>query len=259
MKNFARVIGGQVVDAVRFAGGIFLLLVQTVGAVPIPPWRPRRVLDQMMKVGVRSLPIATMTSFFLGIVLAFQSAYQMQKVGASMYIPSLVAISMCREIGPVLTALVVAGRVGASMAAEIGSMKVTEQLDALESLAAPPVNYLVVPRFLALLVMLPALVVWADAIGIFGGYLVGVHKLGLSHALYLRMTFSPLELKDIFTGLSKTVVFAGVICLSACYEGLRVEGGAEGVGAATTRAVVQSFIWIIAFDAFFTVLFYFMT
>lgn len=257
MKGAIESLGRNVVGGVRFAGGSFLLLLQTVVSLPLPPIRPRRTLEQMVKIGIHSMPIATMTSFFLGVVLAFQSAYQMQKVGASMYIPSLVSISMCREIGPVLTALVVAGRVGASIAAEIGSMKVTEQLDALETLAAPPVKYLVVPRFLALFFMLPALAIWSDAIGILGGYVVSVYKLGLPHALYLKMSFLPLEPSDIVTGILKTFVFATIICITSCYEGLRVEGGAEGVGSATTRAVVRSFILIIGFDALITILFYF--
>lgn len=258
MKTLIEGLGCNIVSGLRFAGGSFLLLLQTIAAIPMPPLRPRRTFEQMMKIGIHSMPIVTLTSFFLGIVLAFQSAYQMEKVGASMYIPTLVAISMCRELGPVLTGLVVAGRVGASIAAEIGSMKVTEQLDALETLAAPPVKYLVVPRFLALFTMLPLLTVWSDAVGIFGGYLVSVYKLGLSHALYLKMTFQPLEPGDIITGILKTFVFAVIICITSCYEGLRVEGGAEGVGASTTRAVVRSFILIIGFDALITVMFYFL-
>jgi phospholipid/cholesterol/gamma-HCH transport system permease protein len=182
----------------------------------------------------------------------------MQKVNAEMYIPSLVSISMTREIGPILTALVVAGRVGASIAAELGSMKVTEQIDALEALASNPVKYLVTPRFLALLFMLPILTVYADIVGIIGGYVVSVYKLGLSHELYIRMSFDPLVLKDIFTGLFKTLIFAAIISTISCYEGMRVEGGAEGVGAATTRAVVISFILIIISDALSTIIFYFI-
>ncbi len=259
MKALINAAGRAGVSVVEYAGGTFSLFTQTLFWIAAPPFRGRQIVDQMVKMGVNSLPIATLTSFFIGIVIAFQSAYQMQKVGASMYIPSLVSISMTREIGPILTALVVAGRVGASMAAELGSMKVTEQIDALESLAMNPIKYLVTPRFLALFTMLPLLVIYADVIGIFGGYLVGVYKLGLSHSLYIKMTFDPLVLKDIFTGLFKTLVFSSIISVISCYEGMRVEGGAEGVGAATTRAVVTSFILIIASDALFTVIFYFVT
>lgn len=259
MKQFFELLGGKAVGALRYAGGGFVLFVQTLFWIAVPPFRSKQIFEQMVRIGVDSLPISTLTSFFIGVVIAFQSAYQMNKVNAEMYIPSLVAISMTREIGPVLTALVVAGRVGASIAAELGSMKVTEQIDALETLAANPVKYLVTPRFLALFTMLPLLTVYADMVGILGGYVVGVYKLGLSHSLYWRMTFDPLVLKDIFTGLFKTLIFATIISTVACFEGMRVEGGAEGVGAATTRAVVTSFILIIISDAVFTIMFYFIT
>ena len=259
MKESIERMGRGAVDAIEYAGGTFTLLLQTLAAVVIPPFRAKQAFEQMMKIGVDSLLIATLTSFFTGVVLAFQSAYQMQRVNAEMYIPSLVAISICRELGPVLTALVVAGRVGASIAAELGSMKVTEQIEALETLAVRPVKYLVAPRFIALIVTLPLLTIYADAIGILGGYVVSVYKLGLSHALYVRMTFEPLALKDIFTGLSKSLVFAALICIISCYEGMRVRGGAVGVGRATTRAVVLSFTTIIVADAIFTIIFYFVT
>lgn len=259
MRAFIESVGERITGVVRFTGGVSTLFFQTLLSIAVPPYRPRQIFEQMVKIGIDSLPIATLASFFIGVVIAFQSAYQMHKVNADMYIPSLVAISMTREIGPVFTGLVVAGRVGASIAAELGSMKVTEQIDALETLATQPIKYLVVPRFLALFTMLPLLTIYADAIGIFGGYVVSVYKLGLTHALYLKMTFDPLALKDIFTGLFKTLVFACVICIISCYEGMRVEGGAEGVGAATTRAVVMSFILIIVSDALFTVIFYFAT
>lgn len=259
MNDLIRYFGRGGVSVLEYAGGSFMLLIRTFFWISKPPFRSRQVAEQMVKIGINSFPISTLTNFFIGVVITFQSAYQMQKVNAEMYIPSLVAISMTREIGPMLTALVVAGRVGASMAAEIGSMKVTEQLDALETLATNPIKYLVTPRFIALFTMLPILTIFSDFVGILGGYLVSVHKLGLSHELYIRMTFEPLMLKDIFTGLFKTLIFAAIICNVACYEGMRVEGGAEGVGRATTRAVVMSFILIIVSDAFFTIMFYFVT
>lgn len=258
MSSLFRALGKQAIHSVSYAGGAAILFGQTLFWIAVPPLHARRVLQQMVKAGVNSLPISSLTAFFIGVVLAFQSAYQMQKVNAEMYIPSLVSISMTREIGPILTALVVAGRVGASIAAELGSMKVTEQIDALDALASNPVKYLVTPRFLALLFMLPLLTVYADIVGIIGGYVVSVYKLGLSHDLYIRMTFDPLVLKDIFTGLFKTLIFAAIISTISCYEGMRVEGGAEGVGAATTRAVVISFILIIISDALSTIVFYFI-
>lgn len=221
--------------------------------------RPRKnlILDQMSKIGVSSMPIVFLTSMFTGIVLALQSAYQMQKISAQLYIASLVALSMTRELGPVLTALVVAGRVGASITAELGTMKVTEQIDALQTLAANPIQYLVVPRFLATIIMLPILTIYADFIGMFGGYLVGVSKLGISHSIYVRMTYEPLMFKDIFSGLFKSFIFGIIISIVGCYEGFRTEGGAEGVGRSTTLSVVISFILIIAADCLFTAIFYF--
>jgi len=258
LRRIIESAGRKLLDAIVFAGGVFSLFMQTLFWIAVPPFRRKQITDQMVQIGVDSLPIATLTSFFIGVVIAFQSAYQMRRVSAEMYIPSLVSISITREIGPVITALVVAGRVGAAIAAELGSMKVTEQIDALETLAAQPVKYLVTPRFLALFTMLPVLTIYADLIGIFGGFVVSVAKLGLTPAMYVKMTFLPLVLKDIFTGLFKTLVFASIICTVSCYEGMRVEGGAEGVGRATTAAVVTSFILIIASDALFTVLFYFI-
>jgi len=192
------------------------------------------------------------------MVLALQSAYQMQRMSAEMYIASLVSLSMVRELGPVLTALVIAGRVGASITAELGTMKVTEQIDALEALATNPIKYLVVPRFLALLIMLPLLTVYADMVGILGGYSIGVFKLGIGSNMYWKMTYDPLIFKDVFTGLIKSTAFGIIIAIIACFQGLNTEGGAEGVGRATTLAVVISFIMIIAADCFFTALFYFV-
>ncbi len=259
MKEAIQNLGKKTVGVVNYAGGAAILFVKTIFWIPVPPFFARQTVQQMVKAGVNSLPIASLTSFFIGVVMAFQSAYQMHKVGAEIYIPSLVSISMTREIAPILTALVVAGRVGASIAAELGSMKVTEQIDALEALATNPVKYLVVPRFLALFIMLPVLTVYADVIGIFGGYLVSVYKLGLTHSIYIKMSFDPLVQKDIFTGLFKTLIFACIISTISCFEGMKVEGGAEGVGAATTRAVVVSFILVIAADALCTMVFYFIT
>jgi len=212
----------------------------------------------MYNIGVLSFPIVFLVSLFTGMVLALQSAYQLTKMDAQMYISSLVALSVVRELGPVLTALVIAGRVGASITAELGTMKVTEQIDALETLAANPVKYLVVPRFLALCLMLPILTIYADFIGIAGGYLIGVYKLLIGPTIYMKMTFDPLMFKDIFSGLFKSLIFAVIICIVSCYEGFRTEGGAEGVGKSTTLSVVTSFILIIAADCLFTALFYFM-
>ncbi len=250
-------IGSRFIAFLEYTGGAVSLFVQTLLWVFIPPLKWRRIIHQMSVIGWDSLPIVSLIALFIGIVLALQSAYQLQKLSADIYIPSLVSLSVTREIGPVITALVVAGRVGAAIAAELGTMKVTEQIDALETLAANPIKYLVVPRFLATVFMLPILTVYADYIGILGGYLFGVYKLGIGSSLYWRMTYEPLLLKDVLTGLVKSVFFGIIIAIVGCFEGFRVEGGAEGVGRATTLAVVISFILIIAADCLFTTLFYF--
>ena len=259
MRKFLQTMGKNFMDFVRYAGGSSILLGQTLFWIAVPPLRKRHITEQMNFIGVNSLPITFLISLFTGMVLALQSAYQMQKMSAEMYIASLVALSMTRELGPVLTALIVAGRVGASITAELGTMKVTEQIDALETLATNPVKYLVIPRFLALIIMLPLLTIYSDMIGIMGGYVVGTLKLNISHAMYMKMTYDPLKFKDIFTGIVKSFFFGIIICTVACYEGMKAEGGAEGVGRATTSSVVMSFILIIASDCFFTALFYFIS
>ncbi len=241
-----------------YTGRISMLLADTVRLIFTPPFiKKKHIYSQMSKIGVDSLPIVFLTALFTGIVLALQGAYQMQKMDARAYIANLVSLSMCRELGPVLTALVVAGRVGASITAELGTMKVTEQIDALETLATNPVRYLIVPRFMAIMIMLPLLTTYADLIGIAGGYMVGVFKLHIGSDLYINMTFDPLVLKDFFTGVIKSVFFAGIISIISCYQGFVTEGGAEGVGRATTFSVVLSFVMIIAADCVFTALFYF--
>jgi phospholipid/cholesterol/gamma-HCH transport system permease protein len=178
-------------------------------------------------------------------------------MGAVIYVASLVAVSLCRELGPVLTALVVAGRAGSAIAAELGTMKVNEQIEALDTMAINPVRFLAVPRFLALMLMLPALTIMGNLSGIFGGFIVGTNSLNINPDLYMQTTFKYLEIKDIYTGLIKSFIFAGIIALIACYEGLDTKGGAEGVGRATTRSVVISFILIILADCLVTAFFYF--
>jgi phospholipid/cholesterol/gamma-HCH transport system permease protein len=192
------------------------------------------------------------------MVLAFQTAYQLSKMSAQIYIANLVSLSILRELGPVLTALVIAGRIGAAIAAQIGTMKVTEQIDALQSLAASPIKYLVTPRLIALCCMLPLLTVYADLVGIIGGYIVSVYELNISSQMYIRLTFSALVLKDFFTGLLKAFLFGIIIAVISCYEGLHATGGAEGVGKATTDAVVRSFILIVAVDCLVTAIFFYI-
>lgn len=262
MKKFFENIGGLILRTIKHIFSIFALLLETLYWIFIGPFRKKgmnrkNIFDQMVFAGIKSTLIVCFVSIFTGIVLAMQSAYQLEKLGAVMYVASLVSISMTRELGPVLVALVVAGRVGAAITAEIGSMKVTEQIEALQTIALNPVRFLVVPKFLGLLVMLPCLTILGDIIGMIGGYLVGVLNLHINSALYIDITFKFLKLKDVYTGLMKSVVFAMIISLIGCYEGLNTQGGAEGVGKYTTISVVTSFILIILADCVLTAMFYF--
>ncbi len=250
--------GSWAVGLFEDAGGMGLLFAQTLGKCFTRPLRMDAVAYELWKVGVQSMFIVCVTAFFIGMVLAFQSAYQMAKLAAEIYIASLVSLSVVREIGPVIAALIVAGRVGSAIAAELGTMKVTEQIDALVTLAADPVRHLVVPRFIALFIALPILTLFADAIAIFGGFLVGTLKLGVLPSLYWKMTYIPLLYKDLSSGLLKSLIFGMVIAVVSCFEGLRTEGGAEGVGRATTVAVVTSFLLIIGADCLLTAIFYFV-
>ena len=241
---------------------IFSLFFQVLYWIFIGPFRKKTakrdsIFEQMVFVGIRSIVIVFFIAIFTGIVLAMQSAYQLKQLGATIFVAGLVAVSLTRELGPVLTALVIAGRVGAAITAQIGSMKVTEQIESLETMALNPVRFLVVPRFWALLIMLPALTVIADLSGIVGGFLIGTLNLDINPYLYIDMTKEFLELKDFSTGLLKSAVFGIIICLIGCYKGLNTGGGAEGVGKATTDSVVTSFILIILADAVLTAMFYF--
>jgi len=228
-----------------------------IGSFKGKPIQRQNVFHQMVFVGIQSALIVFFVTIFTGMVLAMQSAYQLKEMGATIYVASLVAISLCRELGPVLTALVIAGRVGSAIAAELGTMKVSEQIEALEIMAINPTRFLAVPRFLALFFMQPCLTVLGDISGMIGGYLIGVNSLKISSALYIQTTFKFLEFKDIYTGLIKSFVFAMIIALVGCYEGLNTKGGAEGVGKATTKSVVLSFILIILADCVLTAIFYF--
>ncbi len=239
-------------------GGISILFWQSIVAIFSRKPRWASTIDQAYRIGVASLPLVMLTSMFTGMVLALQSAYQLRIFSGEQFTADLVALSVVRELGPVLTAMMVAGRVGAAIAAELGTMKVTEQIDALKSLATDPVEYLVVPRFLAATTMLFILTIYSDILGMVGGYVVAVFKLGISSYSYIHRSVESLLLKDIYTGLLKSVVFGMVISIVSCYYGFRARGGAEGVGIATTLAVVVSFILIIVLDTFFTATFYFM-
>jgi phospholipid/cholesterol/gamma-HCH transport system permease protein len=222
------------------------------------PLRLQRAVSQALNVGVRALPILSLITFFIGLILALQSAYELRKFGALSYVASAVAISMSRELGPLITAILVIGRSGSAFAAEIGTMKVTEELDALQTMAISPVDFLVKPKFLAMLVMLPCLTIWANAMGILGGGVFGVAQAGFTWSRYIQASVHALFLRDISTGLIKSVMFGATITAVGCHEGFATNGGAEQVGRSTTTAVVMSIFLVIAVDLVFTALFFFL-
>jgi len=210
-----------------------------------PPFYMKQVLHQFFQIGFLSLPVVGLTAIFSGMVLALQSYTGFSRFSADGAVASVVVLSMTRELGPVLAGLMVAGRVGAAIAAEVGTMKVTEQIDALRTLSIDPYKYLVIPRVMAGVLMLPILVLIADAIGILGGYLVSTYKLGFNPANYIDQTFKILEAQDVISGLIKASVFGYIITLFGAYFGYTSKGGAQGVGSATTNAVVVSSIMIL--------------
>lgn len=221
-------------------------------AVVTPPIYARPLLRQMVDIGYYSLPVVGLTAIFTGMVLALQSYTGFSRFEANSAIPTIVALSVTRELGPVLAGLMVAGRVGAAMAAELGTMRVTEQIDALTTLSTDPYRYLIAPRLLAGLLMLPLLVLVADVIGVMGGFLVSVLLLDFTVSGYLNSTFEFLELRDITSGLIKATAFGFIVSLMGCYQGFNSRGGAQGVGTATTRAVVTGSIAILLFNYIIT-------
>ena len=260
--KFIEALGRIILSTFTYAGNILKLLSETLYWIVIGPFKKKfpglqSIFEQMVFTGVKSIIIVFFVGLFTGIVIAMQSAYQLSKLGATIYVAAMVSVSMARELGPVLTALVVAGRVGAAISAELGTMKVSEQIEALQTIALNPVRFLVVPRFLGLIIMLPCLTIFSDIMGIFGGFLVGVYNLGLNPHRYIDVSFDFMVWKDIWTGIIKSVVFAITIAMIGCYMGLNTRGGAEGVGKSTTVSVVTSFILIILFDCVLTGIFYF--
>ena len=248
--KFIEFIGEIIEKPAVQIGRMFLLLGSVLKGIVKPPFEVRNIIMQMLEVGVNSLPVVLIMAVFTGMVLALQTYTGFKRFGAEGLVSSVVALSVTRELGPVLTAIIITGRAGAAMAAELGTMRVTEQIDALQTLATNPVKYLIVPRFLAGSIMLPALVVVTDIIGIVGGYFVTVILLGMSSKAYLRTTWSYLQIQDIYVGLVKACFFGAAFTLICCYQGFNAEGGAEGVGKATTDAVVISSMTIIISDYF---------
>lgn len=245
-------IGRPFIALFERTGEWFMMLGRTAAASVRPPLDVAEWLRQMVRLGVESIPVVALTTLFTGMVLALQTFSGFRRVHAEGFVGSVVALSMLRELSPVLVGLMVSGRVGSSMAAEIGTMRVTEQIDALVALATDPIQYLFVPRVIAGMLMLPLLVVLGDAFGIYGGYLVAVKLLDANPVAYQTNTFQFLELHDLWTGLIKAAVFGLILTLTGCVRGYYTVGGAEGVGRATTDAVVSGSMIILLTDFFLT-------
>jgi phospholipid/cholesterol/gamma-HCH transport system permease protein len=254
--NFLQPIGSVFLGFLATAGRLSIFTTSAVSHCARPPYYPRMILRQMIEIGYFSLPVVGLTAIFTGMVLALQSYTGFARFSAEGAIANVVVVAITRELGPVLAGLMVAGRVGAAMAAEIGTMRVTEQVDALTTLSTNPMKYLVAPRLIAGVTMLPILVLIADVIGILGGFLVSAYKLGFNPANYLQSTWDFLEAEDVISGLVKASVFGFIVTLMGCYHGYHSKGGAQGVGAATTNAVVTASILILCFDYILTELFF---
>ncbi len=254
--NFVSAVGRIFLSFLRHTGRLAVFTALSVSHCLRPPFYWRLVLRQMIDIGYFSLPVVGLTAIFTGMVLALQSHTGFARFSAEGAVATVVVISITRELGPVLAGLMVAGRIGAAIAAEIGTMRVTEQVDALTTLSTNPFKYLVAPRIIAGLLMLPCLVVVADIIGVFGGFLVGAYKLGYNPATYLHSTWEYLKPLDVISGLVKASAFGFIISLMGCYNGYHSKGGAQGVGQATTNAVVSASILILTSNYILTALFF---
>jgi len=254
--NPLAVIGAFVLGFLRHTGRLVNFAGIALSHCVRPPIYLRLIGKQMIEIGYFSLPVVGLTAIFTGMVLALQSHTGFARFSAEGAVATVVVLSMTRELGPVLAGLMVAGRIGAAMAAEIGTMRVTEQVDALTTLSTNPFKYLVAPRIIAGLLMLPCLVLIADIIGVFGGFLVGAYKLGYNPATYIHSTWDYLKPIDVISGLVKASVFGLIISLMGCYHGYHSKGGAQGVGQATTNAVVSASILILTFNYVITALFF---
>ncbi|MEO0990510.1 MAG: ABC transporter permease [Pseudomonadota bacterium] len=249
-------VGRSTLALLAAIGRVTIYAGQTISHLIRPPFYPKEFLHALLTIGFFSLPVVAMTAVFTGAALALQIYDGGARFSAEAVVPQIVAIGMVRELGPVLGGLMVAGRVGASVAAEIGTMKVTEQIDALVTLSTHPMKYLTVPRVLAATVSLPVLVFVGDVIGIMGGYLVGVGRLGFNGSVYLQNTADFLTAGDVVSGLVKAAVFGFIVALMGCYHGMNSGRGAQGVGRATTNAVVSSSVMILAANYILTGVFF---
>lgn len=254
MTNLVAALGRSVISVIREAGRIMLLLFETLFWVVRPPWRWRLIFKQMEFIGVNSVFVVALTSLFTGMALALQTYHVFRMFAAETLVGATVALSMTRELGPMITALMVIGRAGSAMAAEIGTMRVTAQVDALTVMAINPVQYLVLPRIIAGVVMLPLLTALSGFIGVVGGYLVGVKLLGIHGGIFMNKIYEYVEPSDIYNGLIKAVCFGLILTLVGCYKGFYTRGGAEGVGRSTTQAVVLSSVLILTSNYVLTAL-----
>ncbi len=254
MANIAIHIGGKVNDFLKDLAETTRLFFSTLILSVTSPPKWRYISSQMYSMGVLSLPVVLVTGTFMGMVVSIETYYFLHKISMESATGPLVSLSMTTELGPVITAIIIAGRVGAAMAAELGTMKVTEQIDALRAMATNPTRYLVVPRFISGLIMVPLLTAFSTLIGIVGGFLVAVPYKGVNAAYFLKSMYYWTEPEDVRTGLIKSVVFGGLIVIVACRMGFTAEGGAEGVGKAATRTVVTSCIAILIVDFFLDLL-----
>ena len=244
--------GRGVLRSVEEMGSLLLLLLSVLSWMIRPPLKLRLIFKQMEFVGVKSIFVVVLTGTFTGMVMALQGYYGFRMFSAESLVGSTVALGMTRELGPVLTSLMVTARAGSAMAAELGTMRVTEQIDALYVMAANPIKHLIVPRIVASVLMLPLLTIVSDFMGIIGGYFVGVPVLGINEGAFIKNITKYVELSDIYHGLTKAAVFGLILALIGCYKGFNTRGGAEGVGKATTEAVVLASISILVSDYFLT-------
>lgn len=256
LHSTCQAIGHSLLNVIQALGSITFFALQAILHCIVPPVFLRHILRQFIDIGYYSLPVVGMTALFTGMVLALQSYTGFSRFNAESAIASVVVLSITRELSPVLAGLMVAGRVGAAIAAEIGTMRVTEQIDALTTLSVSPMKYLVVPRVIAGTLMLPVLVLIGDIIGVYGGYIVSTHVLGFSSGSYLHQSWQVLQQVDVVSGLVKAAVFGFLVALMGCYHGYNSGRGAQGVGAATTNAVVTASILILIFNYLLTQAFF---
>lgn len=254
LKDICAIIGKNLIKACMICGQMTNLTIQTFKR--LPEANPKEVLRQMALLGADSLPIVMMTILCTGMVISVQTAKEFVRFGAGSSVGGIVAIAMARELVPVLTGVVVAGRIGAAIAAEIGTMKVTEQIDALKVMAANPISYLVAPRFIAIVLMMPVLVVFSNIVGNIGGWIVAHYYAGISSMSYTNSIKMLAEMYDVVGGMIKSSFFGAIIAIVGCYKGLNAPNGAEGVGLATTASVVLSIILIFIANYFLSIVIY---